>query len=217
MSRRTPRSRSSGPSDVFLNIPYDRRFGRLYIAFIAGLASFGLKPRATLEIPGGERRLDRIVDLIRACSYSLHDLSRVQLDRRPPSTPRFNMPFELGLAVAWAKVGKRSATWFVFESMSRRLQKSLSDLDGTDVYVHDGSVDGVFRELSNAFVRSDRQPTIQEMRAVYADLKRASRRIRRQAGAKTIFEARVFKNLVYLAGKLADAAQAYREPARARL
>ena len=68
---------------------------------MAGLSALGLFPRATLEIPGGERRLDRIFDLIQTCASSLHDLSRVELDQKRPITPRFNMPFELGLAVAW--------------------------------------------------------------------------------------------------------------------
>jgi hypothetical protein len=89
---------------VFLNIPYDRRFGRLYLAYIAGLIELGLTPKVTLGIPGGAARLDRIFDLIRTCRYSVHDLSRVQLDFAPPPTPRFNMPFELGLQLA----GQRS-------------------------------------------------------------------------------------------------------------
>jgi hypothetical protein len=37
--------------------------------------------------------------------------------------------------------------------MPWRFQKSLSDLNGTDIYVHNGSVEGVFRELARAFVR----------------------------------------------------------------
>jgi hypothetical protein len=68
------------------------------MAYIAGITSFGLVPRATLEIPGGKRRLDRIFTLIRGCRYSFHDMSRVELDSKRPPTPRFNMPFELGLA-----------------------------------------------------------------------------------------------------------------------
>ena len=90
------------PDAVFVNIPYDEGFRRLYLAYIIGLTQLGLEPRATLGIPGGERRLDRILALIQSCRYSIHDLSRVQLDRNPPRTPRFNMPFELGLAVTWA-------------------------------------------------------------------------------------------------------------------
>jgi hypothetical protein len=42
---------------TFLNIPYDPSFTKMYLAYIAGVSSFGLMPRATLEIPGGERRI----------------------------------------------------------------------------------------------------------------------------------------------------------------
>ena len=100
--RRTAEKRASAAKQksVFLNLPYDRSFQNLFLAFIAGTSALGLIPRATLEIPGSTRRLDRILSLIQSCQYSIHDLSRVQLDRHPPATPRFNMPFELGLT--WA-------------------------------------------------------------------------------------------------------------------
>lgn len=84
---------------AFLNIPYDEQFGDLYIPYIAALTAHGITPRATLEIPGGARRLDRIVELIGSCRYSFHDLSRVEIDPANPPTPRMNMPFELGLAI----------------------------------------------------------------------------------------------------------------------
>jgi hypothetical protein len=119
---------------VFLNIPYDDGFRLLYLAYISGLIHLGLKPRATIEIPGGQNRLDKIFDLIRSCRYSIHDLSRVQLNRTPPPTPRFYMPFELGLAVASAKLDSVPQDWFIFETMNRRASKSLSDLSGTDPY-----------------------------------------------------------------------------------
>jgi hypothetical protein len=122
---------------VFLNIPYDPQFTRLYLAYITATSAVGLLPRATLGITGN-RRLDRIASLIESCAYSIHDLSRVQLDRNAPRTPRFNMPFELGLAVAWGHAHPQHK-WYVFESVGRRLAKSLSDLDGTDPYIHEGT------------------------------------------------------------------------------
>ena len=141
---------------VFLNIPYDDQYTNLYFAFIAGLCAFGLDPRATLEIATGERRLNRIIDLMTRCHYSIHDLSHVQLDRATPRTPRFNMPFELGLLLGWLETKRNwRHTWFVFESTKRRLEKSLSDLNGTDPLIHDGTIRGVFRELSNALVKSN--------------------------------------------------------------
>ena len=41
------------------------------------------------------------------------------------------------------------------------LQKSLSDLDGTDPNIHAATVEGVMRELCNAFVRRGPQPGVQ--------------------------------------------------------
>jgi hypothetical protein len=67
--------------DVLLNVPYDRDYEPLLLAFIAGLCRFGLTPRTTIEIPGSERRLNRTISLIDECSYSFHDLSRVTFDR----------------------------------------------------------------------------------------------------------------------------------------
>jgi hypothetical protein len=164
-SGRPTRSSIARPS-VFLNVPYDSRFESLFLAYIAGVSAFGMTPRTTLEIPGSERRLDRIFELIGACPYSIHDLSRVQMDRKAPVTPRFNMPFELGLAVAHEKSGGNHA-WFVFEAVDRRLTKSLSDINGTDVYIHRGKITGVFAQLGNAFLRTVPRPTVPQMRTIF--------------------------------------------------
>ena len=187
---------------LFLNVPYDLSFRKLYLAYIAGVSSFGLVPRATLEIPGGERRLDRILSLIRSCAYSLHDLSRVELDPSSPRTPRFNMPFELGLAVSWQKLRRSKHTWFVFEAMPRRAEKSLSDLSGTDVYIHHGNVRGVLTQLGNAFVRLRSQPTTQDMEKTYRRLNDLLPKLQKQTGARSPFEARVFRDLVVAARTL---------------
>jgi hypothetical protein len=189
---------------VFLNVPYDGEFLDLYLAYIAGISAFGLVPRATLEIPGGARRLDRIFDLIQACRYSLHDLSRVELDTSRPPTPRFNMPFELGLCLAWQRIGTGDHVWFVFEAKSHRLSKSLSDLNGTDPYIHGGRVNGVFRELCNAFVRPGLQPSVPQLRKIYRKLKENVPRILDIAGAQSVFQARVFQDLCVFASKAAD-------------
>jgi hypothetical protein len=117
------------------------------------------------------------------------------------------MPFELGLVLGWLKTSRRSNhTWFVFESVGRRVSKSLSDLnlDGTDRYIHDERPKGVFRELGNALVRSADQPTVQQMNTVYRNIKTASPLIVKNAGAKSFFEARVFRQIVVLARKYAE-------------
>jgi hypothetical protein len=192
-------------TEVFLNIPYDKKFERLFLAYIAGISAFGMVPRATLEIPDSSRRLDKILKLIGNCRYSVHDLSRVELDRRKPSTPRFNMPFELGLAVASQKHrGKAEADWYVFESTNYRLEKSLSDLNGTDPKIHDGRVEGVLGELCHVFRRKGRQPSVQQMRKIYREIRKAQPVILKKAGAATPYKARVFQDICVAASAWAD-------------
>lgn len=184
---------------VFLNVPYDRQFKNLYIAYIVGLIELGLQPTATLAIPGGEARLDRIFQLIQTCRYSVHDLSRVQLSRTPPPTPRFNMPFELGMSVAWAKLHPDRHTYIACESVNRRAQKSLSDMAGTDFNIHNGTPRGVMRELCNAFVRQRQRPTVPRMMQRYQIVSRLVPKMMNQNGSETLFEARAFEDLVALA------------------
>jgi hypothetical protein len=199
--RRPKQIKNLKKNRVFLNVPYDAAFENLLLAYIAGISAFGFTPRATLEIPFSRRRLERIKSLISASQYSIHDLSRVQLDRAAPRTPRFNMPFELGLAVG---IGRANHAWIVCEARRHRVKKSLSDLDGTDVYVHDGTVRGVLRELCNAFVRTRRQPTVKQMLQIYRILRSRFAGILRAAGASDPYNARVFRDLCVLASAAAD-------------
>jgi hypothetical protein len=188
---------------VFLNIPYDMQFHRLCLAYICGVASFGLIPRATLEIPGA-RRLDRILELIEECPFSLHDLSRVQLSSPTPRVPRFNMPFELGLAVEWQRQSREHA-WYVFETQEYRSHRSLSDLAGTDVYIHGGTIEGVLTQLSNAFIRERRKPSFSEMMRVYRTVRAALPSILARSGSRSIFAgARSFRDVCVSAADVAD-------------
>ncbi len=189
---------------VFLKLPYDRRSSKLYLAYIVGLIELGLTPKVTLGITGGTARLDRIFELIQTCRYSIHDLSRVQLDHTPPRTPRFNMPFELGLAIGWAKLNPGRHTWFVYETQMHRPQKSISDLNGTDCHIHGEKPEGVMRELCNSFVRPKYRPTVEQMMRTYKLLEHSVPELKRQSGAETIFGARIFRDLLALAAQFRD-------------
>ena len=190
---------------AFLNIPYDPAYEEHFLAYIAGVAAFGIDPRAALELTSGERRLDRIFQLISACKYSFHDLSLVRLDRTLPPTPRFNMPFELGLVVGWQNAAPSGHSWFVFESSRHRLQKSLSDLNGTDPFIYGSSSDGVLREIRNALARHDIQPTAVQIRSIFDDLKEnAASSILESANASSVFEARAFAELAVAARRPAE-------------
>jgi hypothetical protein len=181
---------------VFLNIPYDKPFEKLYLAYIMGLVELGLTPKVTLGIADGSARIDRIFDLLKSCRYSVHDLSRVEMDRKPPPTPRFNMPFELGLAFAWSKLTPANHDFFVFESIHRRVQKSLSDLSGTDCNIHDSTPEGIMRELRNAFARRQNRPTVPRMMQSYDELLRSLPALRKAAGTNDLFQAGIFRDIV---------------------
>jgi hypothetical protein len=197
--KQTVQKQPASAESVFLNIPYDSHFQNLFLAYIAAISAFGFIPRATLEIPSSQRRLERILQLIEECRYSVHDLSRVQLDRARPRTPRFNMPFELGLTIGLERAMRNKHVWVVCESEAHRIQKSLSDLNGTDIYVHDGTVRGIFREFGSIFVRNRRQPTVQEMMAIYRILRRSLAEVLARAGQVSPFNARVFRDLCVIA------------------
>jgi len=105
------------------------------------------------------------------------------------------MPFELGLAVAWEKVQEGPHVWIVMEEVNYRLAKSLSDLNGSDPYIHGGTIEGVFRELGNAFERRGNQPTVQQMWRIYREVRARIPTILNQRRARSVFEARTFKDI----------------------
>lgn len=201
MAAKARRSQATRSTDVFINCPFDDRFESLYLAYIAGLVGTGLTPRCVLEIPsGGSSRLERLFGLLADCRWSVHDLSCVTLDARAPRVPRFNMPFELGLAAALRLTG--SHRWFVFEAQAHRIQKSISDINGIDPLIHGGSARGVLREITNAFDRAHLQPTPEQLEAVYGDLRRAAADLKAQYRSASLFTPTLFRRLVIAAQAL---------------
>ena len=189
------------PKGVFLNVPYDEEFSSLYIAYIVGLCQLDLVPHLASEIPGGVRRLDRIFKLIQSCRYSIHDLSRVEMSVAPTAVPRFNMPLELGMTITWANLYPSRHDWFVWESESFRIQRSASDLNGTDACIHNGTPEGVLRELSNAFWR-DWMPSVPQMLAVYGLVDSALNSIFVRNGTRNAYDRSVFMELCRLSSSL---------------
>jgi hypothetical protein len=133
------------------------------------------------------------LELISACGYSFHDLSRVQLTS---GAPRFNMPFEVGLAVATAR-WRPAHQWFLFEAKPFRVQRTLSDLSGTDAYIHGEGSRRLSIALTDALVRATKQPTVNELGRILRFLRNKSSGIRRNYG--TLFGARAFRDLVVVA------------------
>jgi hypothetical protein len=204
-TRRT-RVRATSPHDVFLNFPFDRQHERLFIAAIGTLVTLGLNPRCVLEIPPQEDRVRRLFQIVRGCAFSLHDLSRVNVATAGAfRVPRFNMPFELGLAVAHSlSAGHRSTTqchqWRILEARRFRLNASLSDIAGYDPYIHGGTVRGMLLALQDIFAEvTPRRVTLDDLRWIYLRLREFQ--ARNLGGG--VFRTTSFRQLVVTSGLLA--------------
>jgi hypothetical protein len=174
----------------------------VYLAFIAGVSGYGLVPTAAVRDPSSRFQLDRIFELISAADYSFHDLSWMSLDRSAPRTPRLNMAFELGLAIALSRAPRAHHEWFVFDTVPYRVDKALSDLGGIRPRIHDMSPESVLRCLMNALGRQKHQPTFANLIAIYSTVEQMARRIKRDY-SDDLFDTRPFADLAYIANEAA--------------
>jgi len=94
--------------NVFINCPFDENYLPLFRAVIFTIHDMGFRARCSLEASNaGNVRIDKIQDIIAQSKYSIHDLSRTQLDRRN-RLPRFNMPLELGIDLGCKRFWERT-------------------------------------------------------------------------------------------------------------
>lgn len=183
--------------DVFLNVPFDRNYERLAVTLVAGLVCLGRMPHCVLEIPDhGQGRLVRLLALLRECSLSIHDLSRVGLP------VRFNMPFELGLACAIAQHGN-SHKYLLLERVRYRLDRTLSDLKGRDPYIHGRTIRGMLSCLLEALGSPTGSPPIEQIARIERDLWSYACRRRRAHRKTTIFSRQLFQEITSHAVELA--------------
>jgi hypothetical protein len=99
----------------------------------------GYTPRCALDYSdSGVVRFVEIVKMITACDWSIHDISRVELDRTS-LLPRFNMPLELGadlgLRLAGPRLQRRRKS-LILDAETHRYDKTLSDISGMDIEAH---------------------------------------------------------------------------------
>lgn len=136
---------------VFINCPYDPHFEELFHAIVFAVAALGFVPRSALEAEGrAETRISKIIDGISNSKYSIHDLSRFT-GEGVENLARFNMPLELGMAIALRheRAGTaKSHNWLVLVPSGSDYQRFVSDLAGFDPHRHELDVLSVIREVS---------------------------------------------------------------------
>jgi len=96
----------------------------------------GYTPRCALDYSdSGVVRFIEIVKMITACDWSIHEISRVELDRTL-LVPRFNMRLEpgddLGLRLAGPTTQRRRKS-LALDTDSHRYDKTLADISGMDI------------------------------------------------------------------------------------
>lgn len=129
---------------VFINCPFDEEFSALFDAIVFATVCCGFMPRSALESGNvAETRLDRILRALCGSKYSIHDLSRCT-GEGSDNIARFNMPLELGMAMAHRFIDPGAAhDWLVLVPRQHTYVRFVSDLAGYDPVPHDGSVRGV--------------------------------------------------------------------------
>jgi hypothetical protein len=182
---------------VFLNVPFDKDYEPLFVGLISALAALGRTPRSVLEVPEqGEGRLARIFGLIRQCPVSIHDLSRVELP------VRFNMPFELGIAVALSRI-ERSHNFVLLEAKRHRLQKTLSDVNGIDPGIHNAAVRGVISCVLSHLGKPQGNPDAKRVASTHRQLWKIIPSLKAIHGRTNIYSRSIFTELVEAATRLA--------------
>jgi hypothetical protein len=175
---------------VFLNVPFDPSYEPLFVTLVGVLVFLGQDPHCVLEVrEKGDGRLIRIVELMRSCRMSIHDLSRT-------GTPvRFNMPYELGLASAHKIADPGAYEVLVLESRPYRIDKTLSDYKGRDPLIHHGTCEGMLACLLDAYVTGV-PDAAKEFRSAARLLRRSAALLKREMKATSLFRPALFRLLL---------------------
>ncbi len=138
--------------NTFVNCPFDDEYRPLLWALLFTVLDCGLEPRIALEnVDSGEVRVNKILELIAASRYSIHDISRIE----PVQTgdlPRFNMCFELGMDFGARALGTQRfdrKRCLVLENERYRYRRVISDLSGNDIRAHHGDPQRLVHEVRN--------------------------------------------------------------------
>jgi hypothetical protein len=127
---------------VFINCPFDSDFQPVFDAMVFVAVCCGFVPRCAFESgTSGISRIERITRALVSSKYSIHDLSRCR-GEGDINLARFNMPLELGMALAratWSQDGQPGHDWLLLVPPGHVYKKFISDLAGFDPAEYDGS------------------------------------------------------------------------------
>jgi hypothetical protein len=147
----------NSPLGVFINCPFDSRYKKFFDAIVFTVIRCGFDARCAIEIDdGGGTRIDKIMNLIEACPFGIHDICRTEPDLTS-KLPRFNMPLELGIFLGARRYGgkdQQRKQCLILDKERFRYQKFISDISGQDIHAHDLSAEKAIYKVRD-FLRTN--------------------------------------------------------------
>ena len=148
------------PQRVFINCPYDPDYAPTFDAILFATVCCGFIPCSALESDTvADVRINRILDGLAGARYSIHDLSRCR-GEGDEQLARFNMPLELGAAMALRHQAPTKYDWAVLVPEGHLYARFVSDLAGFDPLRYDGTARSVVPKVMRWLTtRPDAIPT----------------------------------------------------------
>jgi hypothetical protein len=171
---------------VFLNVPFDKKYGRLFDALTFAIHDCGFVARSALEVDdSGQARVAKILDIIEQSMFGVHDISRAGIDRNT-GFARFNMPLELGFFLGAKRYGSaldRQKCCLVLDRDRYRYRNFCSDIAGQDIRAHNDEPRQAIRAVRDWL--STQRPTILMPggKAIFERYERFRSQLRVQAAA----------------------------------
>ena len=151
--------------NVFINCPFDSAYNHLFEAIIFVVQDCGFIARcAREEDDAGDVRINKIMNIIDQCKYSIHDISKADLDVNT-GLARFNMPLELGLYLGAQRYSvaphyNKEKKTLVLDSEQYRYRNFISDLSGQDIVGHNNSFEPIITGVRNFLLTNSKRKTI---------------------------------------------------------
>lgn len=138
-------------NNIFINCPFDKEYKPILKVLVFACIYLGYKPLLSETINSADSRVDGIQNLISQAKYSIHDLSRMESSKKN-ELARFNMPFELGIDIGCKRFGNpdmNEKCLLILDKIKYRYQKSISDLSGNDIEIHNDDPEIALRKFRN--------------------------------------------------------------------
>lgn len=135
---------------------------------VFGIVYLDFAPQVSETINAADSRISGIQRLIENSKYSIHDLSRMQSQRKG-ELARFNMPFELGMDLGCKRYGQphhHDKCMLILDQENYRYQRSISDLAGSDIGTHAGSPQKALTQVRN-WIRKFKEEQIDSARKIW--------------------------------------------------